>query len=135
LRGFGCPILVRSDCTRRLDELDKVQPTIILVAKDAAGGDVAGVMVAIDGKPGVRLEGAELPVDWESTIASDQGTYIDCNDNGGHADLGRLTELQGVSWQVSPRPPVRHPARAVHLAAVGLPVVLRAQRRGHAPVT
>lgn len=76
-----------------------MQPTIIFVAKDAAGGDVAGVMVAIDGKPGVRLEGAELPVDWESTIASDQGTYIDCNDNGGHADLGRLTELQGVSWQ------------------------------------
>jgi hypothetical protein len=60
----SCPALVRDDCARRLDEVDKVQPTIVFVAKDASGNDVAAVAVAIDGRPlTARLDGSELPVD------------------------------------------------------------------------
>lgn len=60
----ACPALVRDDCARRLDEIDRVQPTIVFVAKDSSGKDVAGVAVAVDGKPLVaRLDGVELSVD------------------------------------------------------------------------
>jgi hypothetical protein len=60
----ACPALVRDDCARRLDELDKIQPTIVFVTKDAAGNDVAGVAVAVDGRPlAARLDGSELLVD------------------------------------------------------------------------
>ena len=60
----SCPAIVRDDCARRLDELDKVQPTIVFELKDAAGSDVSGVKVTVDGKPLTdRLDGAALPVD------------------------------------------------------------------------
>jgi hypothetical protein len=60
----SCPALVRYDCTRRLDELDQIQPTIVFVAKDASGRDVTGVTVTVDGRPLTdKLDGTELPVD------------------------------------------------------------------------
>jgi hypothetical protein len=59
----SCPGLVREDCTRRLDELEKVQPTIVFSAKDSAGNDVAGVTVAVDATPAGTLDGSELAVD------------------------------------------------------------------------
>jgi hypothetical protein len=60
----SCPAMVRDDCTRRLDELDKVQPTIVFMAKDAAGQDVRGVVVAVDGATLThKIDGSELPVD------------------------------------------------------------------------
>jgi hypothetical protein len=43
--------MVRDDCTRRLDELDKAQPTIVFEAKDGAGRDLTAVQVTVDGKP------------------------------------------------------------------------------------
>jgi hypothetical protein len=60
----ACPGLVRDDCAKRLDEVERMQPTLVLVAKDAAGNDLTAVKVTIDGKPlAERFEGAEIAVD------------------------------------------------------------------------
>jgi hypothetical protein len=40
---------VRDDCSRRLDEVDRAQPTIILDVKDVAGNDLTDVRVMVDG--------------------------------------------------------------------------------------
>lgn len=61
---LSCPGIVRDDCTRRLDELDKAQPTIVFEAKDNAGKDLTAVKVTMDGKPlADSLTGSALPVD------------------------------------------------------------------------
>jgi hypothetical protein len=60
----ACPRMVRDDCARRLDDLDRVQPTIVFEAKDASGRDLAAVKVTVDGQPFAdKLGGAALPVD------------------------------------------------------------------------
>lgn len=60
----SCPAIVRSDCTRRLDELQKAQPTIAFEAKDSSGGDLSAVAVTMDGEPlSDRLDGTALLVD------------------------------------------------------------------------
>ena len=60
----ACPAIVRDDCTRRLDDLDKVQPTIAFEVKDASGSDVSSVKVTMDGKAwSDNLEGKALPAD------------------------------------------------------------------------
>jgi hypothetical protein len=59
-----CPRIVSDDCTRRLEELERAQPTIVFDAKDAAGNDVSDVRVSVDGRPlAERLDGAALTVD------------------------------------------------------------------------
>jgi hypothetical protein len=59
----SCPALVRDDCTRRLDEVDKAEPTIAFEVK-AAGADVFAVTVTVDGKPWTdTLEGKPIPAD------------------------------------------------------------------------
>jgi hypothetical protein len=60
----SCPSLLRDDCTRRLDEVERVQPTIVFDVKDASGRDAMAVKVTVDGKPlADRLTGAPLQVD------------------------------------------------------------------------
>ena len=60
----SCPALLRDDCTRRIDEIERVQPTIVFDAKDASGRDVSVVKVTIDGKPlADRLAGTPLQID------------------------------------------------------------------------
>jgi hypothetical protein len=60
----ACPVLVRDDCTRMTEELERAQPTIVFDAKDGAGRDLVAVKVAVDGQPLTdRLEGAPLRVD------------------------------------------------------------------------
>ncbi len=60
----SCPAQVRSECSRRLDELEKAQPTVVFDVKDKAGHDLSEVKATIDGKPVVdALTGAALPVD------------------------------------------------------------------------
>jgi hypothetical protein len=60
----ACPDLVRDDCTRRFDELEKAQPTIVFDTKDASGRDVIAVKVTVDGKPlAERVVGLPLAVD------------------------------------------------------------------------
>jgi len=59
-----CPRMVRDDCTERLDELNRVQPTIVFDVKDAAGNDVVAAMVSFDGAPlAEKLDGSPLSVD------------------------------------------------------------------------
>jgi hypothetical protein len=60
----SCPTLVRTDCIKRLDELESVQPTIAFEVKDASGADVTTVKVTVDGKPVPdRLNATALPLD------------------------------------------------------------------------
>jgi hypothetical protein len=60
----ACPRLIRDDCSKRLDDLDKVQPTLIFDVKDARGADVIDVKVSVDGKPlADHLDGSPLKVD------------------------------------------------------------------------
>jgi hypothetical protein len=60
----SCPALVRDDCSKRLDELERAQPTIVFDAKDGAGNDVGGVRVTVDGAPLTgSLDGSALAVD------------------------------------------------------------------------
>jgi hypothetical protein len=60
----SCPAIVRDDCTKRLDDLERVQPTIIFEAKDGAGNDLIAVKVTADGIPlADRLVGTPLSID------------------------------------------------------------------------
>jgi hypothetical protein len=60
----SCPVLVRDDCTKRLDELESAQPSIVFDAKDGSGRDVSGVRVTVDGRPAAeKLDGTALQVD------------------------------------------------------------------------
>jgi hypothetical protein len=60
----ACPAIVRSDCTKRLDDLETAQPTIAFAAKDGSGADLVAVKVTVDGKPLTdKLDGTPLPVD------------------------------------------------------------------------
>jgi hypothetical protein len=59
-----CPSMVRDDCTRRIDDLDRAQPTIVFSVKDASGSDISAVTVSVDGhKIADKLDGAPLAVD------------------------------------------------------------------------
>ncbi len=60
----SCPGLVREDCARLVDELDKAMPTIVFEVKDSAGNDVSPVRVTMDGQPLTdQLGGTPMPVD------------------------------------------------------------------------
>ncbi len=60
----SCPAIVRNDCTKRLDELEGVQPAIIFDAKDGSGRDLSAVKVTVDGHPLTeKLDGTALLVD------------------------------------------------------------------------
>jgi hypothetical protein len=60
----ACPSIIRSDCIKRLDELDKIQPAIVFEAKDASGNDLSAVQVTMDGAVVAnKLDGAPLTVD------------------------------------------------------------------------
>ncbi len=59
-----CPAVVRSDCTRWLDELHRSQPTIVVVARDTNGNDLRDVRVVADGEvKGERLDSKPIALD------------------------------------------------------------------------
>ena len=59
-----CPGLVVADCTRRLDDLESAQPTIIFDVKDGLGHDLSAVTVGVDGHPlASTLDGTPLSID------------------------------------------------------------------------
>ncbi|HEV3192317.1 MAG TPA: hypothetical protein VGY54_17520 [Polyangiaceae bacterium] len=59
-----CPTDIRTECTRRVAELNAAIPTIVFEVKDSSGSDVSAVQVTMDGKPLVdRLEGTALSID------------------------------------------------------------------------
>lgn len=60
----ACPAMVRDDCAKRLDELNRQQPTIVFDAEDGAGGDLVAVSVTVEGRPLTpKLDGLPLDVD------------------------------------------------------------------------
>jgi hypothetical protein len=60
----SCPGPVRQDCAVRLVEIDKAQPTLVIVAQDASGTDVGGVRATIDGKPqAAEINGTAIQLD------------------------------------------------------------------------
>jgi hypothetical protein len=60
----ACPAMVRSDCTTRLDEATKAQPTLVIDVKNRAGDDLVDVKVTLDGQPfPVRLDGTAVAMD------------------------------------------------------------------------
>jgi hypothetical protein len=62
--AVSCPGILREDCTRRLDEVEDAQPSVIFDAKDASGRDLSSVKVRLDGQPfAERLDGTALQVD------------------------------------------------------------------------
>jgi hypothetical protein len=59
-----CPATMRTDCSGWLDDAERLIPTVVLSAKDAAGNDAFDVTVTMDGAPlASKLDGAALPVD------------------------------------------------------------------------
>lgn len=59
-----CPALVSTDCAKRLDELEGVQPTLVIDVKDASGHDLTDVRVTVDGQPLLdKLDGSSIAVD------------------------------------------------------------------------
>jgi hypothetical protein len=60
----SCPADVRTECIRRVAEINIAMPTIVFEAKDAAGNDIGAVKVAMDGQPlAERLEGTAISLD------------------------------------------------------------------------
>jgi hypothetical protein len=60
----SCPGEVRDTCQKRVAELSTAIPTVVFLAKDAAGHDLVAVKVSMDGEPMAdRLEGAAVPIE------------------------------------------------------------------------
>jgi hypothetical protein len=60
----ACPTAVRLDCADRLQAVEQSLPTVVLVPRDAGGGDAAGATLAIDGvAQSVVLDGTPVGVD------------------------------------------------------------------------
>jgi len=60
----SCPEIVRDKCVEWLPEVEAEIPTVVLVAKSSAGGDVDGVEVRIDQEGGARsIDGRPIALD------------------------------------------------------------------------
>jgi hypothetical protein len=60
----SCPAIVRSDCTTRLDQIDRIQPSMVFDVKDSKGADLVDVRVSADGQVLTEhLDGKPLNVD------------------------------------------------------------------------
>lgn len=62
--ALTCPAEVRSECERRVVDVNGAIPTLVFEAKDGNGNDLSSVVVTMDGKPLVdRLEGTAISLD------------------------------------------------------------------------
>jgi hypothetical protein len=60
----SCPDEVKTECARRVADVDAAMPTLILGAKDGAGNDRVDVRVLMDGAPLLtRLDGLSVAID------------------------------------------------------------------------
>jgi hypothetical protein len=134
----SCPSIVRDDCTRRLDEADRAQPTVVFEVQDATGNDLSAVHTTMDGKPWTEiLEGKAL--------AADPGKHVFVFTAAGQAPVSRtviLTEgekgrrerivLSATPAPATPssaapspaRPPSAEPAASVAPGAAASPTPL-----------
>jgi hypothetical protein len=59
-----CPSIVRRDCEKWLSDIDAMQPTVVLGARDPKGNDVTGTRVLLDGVVlAGRLDGKPIAID------------------------------------------------------------------------
>lgn len=62
--AVGCPSEIRSECIRRVDDVNAAIPTVMFEVKDSAGNDLSAVKVTMDGELLTdRLEGIALAID------------------------------------------------------------------------
>lgn len=60
----SCPGPVREDCAQRLDEVDKVMPSLVFEVRDESDRDLSAVHVTMDGQTLTdKLDGTAIPVD------------------------------------------------------------------------
>jgi hypothetical protein len=60
----GCPGEVKTECAKRIDEVNAAMPTLVFAATDAAGNDLHDVRVAMDGAPLLgSLDGRPVEID------------------------------------------------------------------------
>jgi hypothetical protein len=59
----SCPGPVREDCGQRLEDLQSAIPTVVFDIKDAAGRDLLGVQVSIDGNAPAAAGVTAVPLD------------------------------------------------------------------------
>ena len=60
----ACPVEVKQDCVKWLEDVEQSLPTVVLTATDAAGRDVVDVRVSVDGRDLVsKLDGEAVSVD------------------------------------------------------------------------
>jgi hypothetical protein len=60
----ACPAVIQHDCSRWMEELMPLWPTIVVRARDLSGLDLADVKVSVDGKSVAdRLDGTPLQID------------------------------------------------------------------------
>jgi hypothetical protein len=60
----SCPAMVRDDCVKRLDELERAQPSVVFDVKDTRGADVIDVRVSMEGQTLTEhLDGSAMRVD------------------------------------------------------------------------
>jgi hypothetical protein len=107
----SCPGPVREDCTQRIEEVTKAQPTIVFEVKDAAGNDVSAIRVTVDGQPlAKKLDGTPLLVDpGEHHFAFDDADGIAHTEktivvHEGEKDRRERIVLGGASATSSPSP-------------------------------
>jgi hypothetical protein len=62
--SLSCPGEIRAECERRLADVNAAIPTVVFDVRDAAGNDLIGVRVSMDGKPlAARLDGTAIRLD------------------------------------------------------------------------
>lgn len=116
----SCPGLIREDCARRLDEVAAATPSVVFEVEDAAGNDVTGVRVTVDGQPVIVSAGAAIEVDpGEHTFAFAEG-------DGVATEERRLVLVEGVKG--------RRETVVLRDRAVGLPTGEKAQTASAAPM-
>jgi hypothetical protein len=60
----NCPADVRTECLRRVEQVNLAIPTLVFEAKDEAGNDLSAVRVTMDGESiADRLEGSAISLD------------------------------------------------------------------------
>lgn len=59
-----CPVVVRRECVRWLEDVDARIPTVIVAVRDGSGRDLTGARVVLDGKPlDAASTGRAIPLD------------------------------------------------------------------------
>jgi hypothetical protein len=62
--GSACPTAVRLDCADRLQSVEQALPTVVLMPRDASGGNASAASLAIDGvAQSASLDGTPIAVD------------------------------------------------------------------------